>query len=471
MSGSRQPMIRASSHGMRNGVLRLALSALFLIIGYINVSRAQEPPLDVPIRGSLGAKPGAAIPIEGWLLYPSIRMYTAYSDNLFNSSQTPISAWGFGLSPSMSAEWSNGIHTTTLNASVDREVYPTDNEANRLDWNGGFTQKYEALRDLSFRLNGNVAHASVANGLQNSIPTPINAPQTTVLPDGNTLLPNGVILSPTGVPVGQQAPASPTVNGRSSISPHDAFTGTLSIDKIFNHGILSVSGAAARTVYETDSSQDSTSKTFTEQAGVWLGPLFYAFSNGSIATTSIATSGPTTAYQIIGGLGTRQFGLFRASANFGHQGSWGGGSTAGGNVFGGSLTYFPTPVWTISASFNGTINVASQSTPSQLALNLPAQVPVQISLGTSTRVASTTLSSSYTLSPQWSTSENVSYSRIQNAGTTSPDIAWSAGATLNYNMRHNLALSWQYQYTTLLSSTPFSSTKQNLVTMSANYNF
>ena len=171
MSGSRQPMTRASSHERIGGALRVALSALFLL-GCINASRAQsEPPLDVPIGGTLGAKPGEAIPLEGWLLYPSIRMYSAYSDNLFNSPQNPISAWGsFGLSPSLSAEWSNGIHTTTLNANVDREVYPTDNEANKLDWNAGFTQKYEALRDLTFRLNGNVAHATDLSGLQNSIP-------------------------------------------------------------------------------------------------------------------------------------------------------------------------------------------------------------------------------------------------------------------------------------------------------------
>src|ERR1700722_6757134 len=159
-------MTRGSSRQLKCGALRMALSALFLI-GYITASRAQaEPPLDVPIGGALKTKPGDAIPIGGWLLYPSMRLYSAYSDNLFNNPQNPISAWGFGLSPSLSAEWSNGIHTTTLNASFDQETYPTDNPANRLDWNAGFTQKYEALRDLTFRLNGNVAHATSSNGLQ-----------------------------------------------------------------------------------------------------------------------------------------------------------------------------------------------------------------------------------------------------------------------------------------------------------------
>ena len=461
-------MTRASPHRRKGGALRLALSAIFLI-GYINVSRAQEPPLDVPIGGKLGARPGEAIPLDGWLLYPSVRTYTAYSDNLFNSSQGPISAWGFGLSPSMTAEWSNGIHTTSLHASADREVYPTFKQANRLDWDASFSQRYEALRDLNFRLVGDVAHATIANGLQNSIPTAINAPQTTVLPNGNILLPNGVILSPAGVPIGQTTPAL-TVNGLSLISPHDQFTGTLSIDKIFNHGILSLNSSIARTNYETQSSQDSASKSFGEHAGVWLGPLFYAYSDGTIATTTIVNEGPTTAYTLVGGIGIRQFGLFRGSVYFGHQGSWGTG-TAGGGIFGGSLTYYPTSIWTVAASVNDTVNVSSQTSTSQLALNLPAQIPVQIPLSASTQIISTSLSSSYTLSPQWITSESVGYSRIEYIGGSRLDNAWTASASLSYNMRHNVALSWQYQYTSLLSNVPFTSTKQNLATMSANYNF
>jgi hypothetical protein len=469
MRGSRQPMTRASSHRMRSGAIRLALGA-FLLVECITASQAQEPPLDVPIGGKLGAKPGDAIPLEGWLLYPSIRMYSAYSNNLFNTPLSPISAWGFGVAPSLSAEWSNGIHTTTLHASVDRETYPTDNPANRLDWNTGFTQKYEALRDLTFRLNGDVAHATVANGLQNSIPTPINAPQTQVLPNGDTLLPNGTILSPEGVPVGQTTP-TPTVNGTSFISPNDQYTGTLSIDKIFNHGILNLTSAIARTNYETDSARDSTSKTLTEHAGVWLGPLFYAYSDGSVATTSITTSGQTTSYRVVGGIGTRQFGLFRGSVYFGHQGSQGSSGTAGGDVYGGKLTYYPTSVWTISASADETINKASQAFASPLALTLPAQAPVQIPLGASTRITSTSLTSSYSFSPQWSTSENVGYTRIEYIGSSRLDNAWSAGATLSYDIWRNTKLTWQYQFTSVLSNAPLTSTKQDLITISADHKF
>ena len=458
-------MTRASSHRLIGGALRAALSTLSLL-AFITASRAQEPPLDVGGDGRLAASPGTAYALDQWLFYPGLTASTTYSDNLFNSSIAPISALGFELSPSLTAEWTNGIHTTTLNANFDHTTYPTDTDLNTFNWGGSFTQKYAPLRDLTFSLNGNYAHQTLSNGLQNSIPTPVNAPQTTILPDGNTLLPNGVILSPLGVPIGQTTPTLAISNGTTLINPNDQFTGTLSIDKIFNHGILSLNGSLAQTDYETNGSQDSTSKSFVEHAGAWLGPLFYAYSDGSIATTSISTTGPSTSYRLIGGIGIRQIGLIRGSVYFGHQGSW-GSETSGGDVYGGRLTYYPTPVWTLNASIDETINVSSQTGPSQLALNLPVPLPVQIPLGASVQITSASLSSSYTLSPQWSTSQNIAFSHINNIGS-SPTDTWSGSTSLSYSMWRNLGLSWQYQYTRVLSTTP---SKQNLVTMSANYTF
>jgi Putative beta-barrel porin 2 len=468
MSGSRQPMAGMQEKWTWGAVLRIGLPVLVLI-GLVDASRAQEPPLDVPRSGALQAKPGDAVPIEEWLVYPSIRTYSTYTDNLFNSPIAPISVLGFGVSPKFSAEWTNGIHTSNLYGTLDHIQYPTRNDLDTLDGNAGFTQKYSPLPDLTFRLNGDYNHKTIASGLQNSIPSSTGAPETVVLPNGNTVLPNGVILSPEGVPVGQTTP-SLSANGQSFISPNDQYTGTLSIDKIFNHGILSVNGALARTNYETNSSQDSASKTLTEHAGVWLGSLFYAYSDGSIADTAIVSSGPTTAYRIIGGIGTRQFGFFRGSVYYGHQGSRSTGS-AGGEVYGGSLSYYPTSVWTISASINETVNISSQISTSPLALSIPVQSPVQIPLSASTRITGTSLSSSYTISPQWSASENVAYTRYEYIGSSRLDHSWSAGATLNYSMWRDLALSWQYQHTNFLSNAPFTSFRQNLFTMSTNYTF
>src|ERR1700680_1937557 len=88
---------------------RLAFSAL-LLIAWIPLAFAQEPPLDVP-RNRLPARDPNAIAVDGWLLYPTLRVYSLYSDNLFLSPQSPLSVPGFGVTPSLTAVRSDGIHT------------------------------------------------------------------------------------------------------------------------------------------------------------------------------------------------------------------------------------------------------------------------------------------------------------------------------------------------------------------------
>jgi len=468
MSGSRHSMLWTGSIASKRYALRSAFSALFLI-AWIPLSFAQEPPLDVP-RNKLPARDPNAIAIEGWLLYPTLRVYSLYSDNLFLSPQSPLSVPGFGVTPSLTAVRSDGIHTTTLYGNIDRQVYPTDNEVNTFDARAGFTQKYEALRDLIFSVNGNYLHQTLASSLQNSIQTAAAAPTTTVLPNGNTLLPNGTILSPSGQPIGQANPAIGTTVPL-SVNPFNQFMGTFSVDKIFNRGILSLSSSVARTDYEVQSSQSTRSRTFTESAGVWLGPLFYAYSNGSIGTVvTDATSASTTSYRVIGGLGTRQFGLFRSSVYFGHQGSE-GSITAGGDLYGGTLSYYPTPKWTLTGAVDRIINISSQTSATNLALTLPALTAVQIPLGISTRIASASLQSSYEITPQWFANCQLGYTRIEYIDSPRLDNSWVLDATLRYDIWRNMSLTWEYRYRSILSNAPFVSATSNYGMMGATYKF
>src|ERR1700704_4862356 len=142
MSGHRHSMRRTSSIRSRRRALRSAFGGLFLI-ALIAPAMAQEPPLDVA-RNSLPTRSSDAVTIGEWLLYPTVRAYTFYSDNLFLSPQNRLSVLGFGTSPSLTAERSNGIHTTKLYGNIDRQVFPTENEVNTFDRQAGFSQKYEA---------------------------------------------------------------------------------------------------------------------------------------------------------------------------------------------------------------------------------------------------------------------------------------------------------------------------------------
>ena len=504
MSGSQSSMLYKGSILSRK-LLRPLVCALFLMV-WVSQSFAQAPslapqmptlvqgpplpPLDVP-PDRLPARDPNAIAVDGWLLYPTVRLYSLYSDNLFLTPQSPISGPGFGVTPSIAAVWSNGIHTTTLYGNIDRQTYPTDNEVNTLDGRAGFTQRYEAMRDLIFTVNGNYAHTTWSPGLQNSIQAPIAAPATTALPNGNTVLPNGTILSPTGQPIGQSAAAF----GSSVpllVNPSNQYTGTFTIDKIFNRGILSLSGSVNRTDYENQTVQpDFNSIILTEHAAFWLGPLFYLYSDGSVSTIVMdATSGSTaaspsgsitsspsvstTSSRLISGLGTRQLGLFRGSGYFGHQGSDGGGATAGGDVYGGALSYYPTPSWTLTGTVDRTINLASTSTSTSatnLALTLPGLAAEQVPLTTSTVITSAALGSSYAITSQWFVNCQLAYSNIEYVDSSRLDNSWVLDATLRYDLWRNMSITWEYRYTTILSNAPLASATSNYAVMGATYKF
>jgi len=440
---------------------------------------AEEPPLDVPLS-RLPARDPNAITIDGWLLYPTLRTYSLWSDNLFLSPIGPITAAGFGVTPSLAAVWSNGIHTTTLYGNLDRQVYPTQNEINTLDGRAGFTQRYEAMRDLIFTVNGDYNHQTWATGLQGSIQVAAASPTTAVLPNGNTVLPNGTILSPSGQPVGQvNQPTGSLLPVL--VDPHNQYTGSFEIDKIFNRGFLRVGGSLIRTEYDDQTILKNTdSRTLTEHAGAWLGPLFYAYSDGSIGTVvTQASSTSTTSYRVTGGLGTGRLGrLYQASLYIGHQGSQSestsglqNGTTAGGEVYGASISYYPTGKLTFVGTVDRTINISSQASATNLALTLPSFAGVQVPLTTSTRITSASLQSNYQIAPQWFATALMGYTQINYIGSARVDNSWVLDATLRYDIWRNMSLSWEYRYRSILSNAPLVSATSNFITMGATYKF
>jgi putative beta-barrel porin BBP2 len=458
---------------------RLFFCALFVIV-WIPISFAQQPPLNVAGGGKLPAQDPNAITVDGWLLYPTLRLYTLYSDNLFFAPTNPLSAGAIGLTPSMVAVWSNGIHTTTLYGNIDRQDYPADSEVNTLDGRAGITQKYEAMRDLIFTANINYTHTTWAAGLQNSIQTPSAAPTTTVLPNGDTVLPNGTILSPSGQPIGQTTP--PAASGAQLfVNPSNQYTGTFSVDKIFNRGIISLSESINRTDFENETAQQNfNSRTFSEKAGFWLGPLFYAYSNGAFSTivtdatfgaVSALPSQTTTSYLVQGGLGTRQSAIIFGSAYFGHQGSNFSGAAAEGNLYGASLSYRPTNQWALTGTIDRTINIASQPFSANLALTLPGLTAAQVPISASTEITTGGLRLSYDISRQWFLTSQLSYSRIDYIDSPRVDNEWVIDTTLRYDIWRNTSVTWEYRYSSIISNAPLVSATVNYGVMGVTYKF
>ena len=469
MTGFKHPMHWATSDRARSHTRAAALAAL-LLLGFMSASYAQEPPLSVP-RNVLPARPGDALTAGGWLFYPTINTYAQYTDNLFHTVLSPISIWGVGVKPSMIAEWSNGIHKTTLYGNLEVRKYLTDNEFNIFDRQAGFIQNYEALRDLTFKVQADYSHHTNAS-TPTAIPGALASPGTsTVLPNGNTVLPNGNIISPSGQIVGQVAPTVNVVGTQTLINPSNVYTGTASVEKILNRGFIGLTGSLSRTEFDnTILSPDITAKTLSGNASFWLGPVFYAYTNGTYASQTSSTN--STAYRVIGGIGTRQIGLFRASAYYGHQGSDVQDSgTAGGEVYGGNITYYPTPIWTIGASIDETVNISNQTTITNLALNNQAPSALVIPVGASTRITATSLNSSYKISQQWSVNGTLGYTHVEYIDGPRLDNSWLADVVLQYQMWRNMTLNWEYQYSSIISNVPLNSSRRNFVSMGATYKF
>ena len=431
--------------------------------------------------GNVSSSCRSAIPFEGWLLYPSIRLYSAYSDNLFLSPTAPIKVLGIGAAPSLTAQWTNGIHTTTVYANFDNEIYPTDKTINSLNGEATFTQKYAPLPDLTFTLLGDYTHQTISSSLTNSIPNAISVPPSTPtrLPNGDISLPNGQIVSPSGQVVGQTSPVL-AYNGISVVNPYDQYTGTATASKIFNRGFVTLSASLADTNYESIQGTGPTgftsftTKTFTESGAFWLGPVLYAYSDGafSLRANNEGANANSDAYRVVGGIGTRQFGVFRSSLYLGYQGSAVQDSgTAGGEVFGGKISYYPTPAWTLTAAIDETINISSQTAASTQALTLPANTPIQVPLSSSTRITNTSLQALYTISPQWKAAGTFGYTRTEYIDSPRLDNAWLADLTLSYDIWRNMTLTWEYQYSSIVSNAAFTSANRNMITMSANFRF
>lgn len=462
----------AKSNRITSFAALTVLSALFFC-NRISTAHAQEPPLTVPVGGPPALDP-SAIAFDGWQLYPALDFIAENSSNYFLSSQMKVAGWAFGVSPSVTAEWSNGIYTTTLFGTFEHLQYPTDNSVNTEYAEATFTQRYAPLRDLTFTFLGDYTHQTIASSLTSAIPSPIATTATSVLPNGNTVLPNGTIVSPTGQFVGQSS-SLPTASGFALVNPYDQFTGTAKVEKIFSDGILTLGASVLRLNYEEQASEpeDFTATTFTEDGAFWLGPVFYAYSDGSFTMRDNTNPNPdSTAYRVVGGIGTRQFGQFRASLYFGYQGSQASGSgSAGGEVYGGSLTYYPTPDWTIRASVDETTNISSQTSPSTQALNLPVPTPVQIPVSSSTNITAITLRPEYRIAPQWTVSGLFGYTQVEYPGSPFWDNAWLADATLRYDIWRNLTLTLEYQYASIVSNAPMSTANRNLIVMHASYKF
>jgi hypothetical protein len=417
------------------------------------------PPLYAPEVDPLPTGRGA-LSFGPWLLTPTLGLYTLYDTNIYSSTTNALAAPGFDIHPSLLADFDNGFCKTSIYGNIDSKIYPTlDSQNNTFDRQAGVIQSYAPLRDLIFTAQGDYTHSTNAFVITNSLPNPLISPASPALPGA----------------------AGVFGNQQTEVDPNDTYTGTATVYKELNRGFVQLSGSFARTEYEGSPSSnpgqflpDFNRESYYGSGGVWLSPLFYAYTDGVQAFTDPAGGPNSSAYRARGGIGTAPMGPFRGSVYAGWQGAdVVDAGTAGGDIYGGIVSYIPSAVWNVNLSIDRLTNISNitSTVPQAQSLGGLQFVAAGIPLSASAQITSITLSSNYAFSPQTSVFGVVSDSQIGFIGIPRVDNSWLAAAGIRHRLSSNLLLTFDYQYTSYISPAAFTSFTRNLATVGAIYNF
>ena len=454
MDGFQHLMLRIASDRMRG--LALCLVFGICVFGGVDLALAQAPPLNPPEERPLVSGPYS---IGQWFLTPTLDLSTLYNSNIQSSTTNKLAGPAFHYHPALQGEFDTGIYDTRVYGSYDSTIYPTHSTLNTSNPQAGAIETYAPLRDLIFTAQLDYTHSTNAAVIVSSIPTPITSPAN---------------------PAPQGAAGLVTIQ-QTTVNPNDNYTATASVYKEFNRAFLKLGSSIALTQYEIGSSGSSPNyykENYNGTAGFWFTPFLYAFADAVDVNTIPAVGLVSNSYLARGGVGSDQIGLFQGSIYYGNQGTAvdQGGGTASGNVYGGAISYFPTPPWTMSVSVDRIRNRSDITGSTPGAGGLPGLAGISINLGSTTTASSTQITSigyrsSYTFSEQTSAFVVVSDSRISLLGTPRVDNSWAASAGISYKLSENLSLSANYSYTRYISEQPLTSFNQSVISLGAHYNF
>jgi hypothetical protein len=391
------------------------------------------------------------------MFYPGLLAGVVFDDNIFQTRTNRVSRFGTRITPTVTATRDDGIHQLSLYGTADARLYSGVNEADSLAARAGFTHKYEAMRDLVFRFQGDFVRQT----------DPFNA--------AGGFNANAAVANPFG--------ASPIANP----FPYSQFIGSGSVTKMFNESFVSLRGSIAHITYDNSTGlagstsvapPNGTIYAVTGRAGYWVSPLFNVYVEPMLDWRRYDSAiGNSSGYRVVGGLATDQLGLFRGEIFGGYQaenidqiivsGVPNSNSSISGSIFGGRIIYEAEKFLTLRASLDeilGLSQVNSASSPS----------------GTLTRMTSALVQADYAMSAFWTLSGRVGYITVSAAapGLANPqhDNAWLAGMKYSYTFSPNFGVALDYQYTNLNSNVTNSNVTlggftRNLITLSGTYRY
>lgn len=431
--------------------------AAAIVCGFANHVLANELPSDSFATLSPGLVKDTpnrnynGLPMGGWLFYPGLTAGAVYDDNIFQSPTNRTARFGTRITPTVTAVRDSGIHQLTVYGTVDARLYSGANQADSIAARAGFAHKYEAMRDLIFRFQGDYTRQT----------DPFNAAGGF---NANAAAAN---------PFGTAAIANPF--------SYNQFIGSASATKMFNQSFLSVRGSVAHIAYDSTNGQagstsiaptDGTIYAVTGRAGYYVSPLFYAYVEPMLDWRRYAlTANNSSGYRVVGGLATERVGLYQGEIFAGYQAERGDqtivagvpnpSTTVSGTVLGGRLSYEPTRFLKLRATLDETLGVAQV---------INATTPQ----GTSTKTTLALLQADYAMSRVWTIGGRVGYSRVSyetNLANSGHAYGWLGGVRYSYIFSPSFAVTLDYQYTKLDSNVALAGVTRNLITLSGTYRY
>jgi hypothetical protein len=416
-----------------------------------------EPPLVPPVVRQLPDGVGT-LSIGDWLLYPTLNFHTFYDTNIYSSPTSPISTAGVNFNPTLLAQYDSGIYATSLYGNISSNVYPFISSANdTFDRQAGFVEKYEAMRDLIFTVQGDYHHLTEASVYTQALPSTVVSPASPQLPGA----------------AGFVAPQQIFVN------PNDTYTATGSVYKEFNRAFLTASSTFLSTQYANQQLATNYSlAAYNIRGGAWLTPLFYAYANGSESFVSPAVGPAANFSQVMGGIGSAKIGhLVSGSIYYGYQNTdvANGGGTAGGSIYGAKILYVPTSVWNVTVSVDRIVNISNIT--GILPIGTPGSLPglplagAPVGLNQSIQVTAPALRSDYQFSAQTSVFGVIGYTAVDYLNSSLFENFWTASVGIRHTLSSHLTLTFDYAYTAAVSNIPVTSFNRNYTALGASYKF
>ena len=441
--------------GMRLLFRWIVLGAMALTMGVVARSSAEE-------AAPVGAYQQEPLLVGGWKLFPDLFAGATYNNNIDQTATGTNSSSGVGLRvvPHIAGTYDGGIHKATVYGVVDALFFNADTIAA----SAGFAYTYQPMPDLTFSAYGNYTRETdIFNNAQNFNNGAIY-PTTTE----NTNIP--IVINPFG-----------TTPGVNPIA-FNQFTAGASVGKTFGEGdkgFVMLSGTAFYILFDHPdnipapfhTSHDGANYYISGRVGYHVVPSLYVFAQGDEVLQRFNNSlFSTNGYRVTGGIGTDDpNSLFRGEVYGGYAaqnqqnpivtGSGIPPTDVNSGIFGGRLSYYPTPYWTIVGQLDQSLGIATALAPSA-------------PQGAATRVTTAILQTNYGLSRVWNVGARVGFTQGYVFGVSGQNSqAWMAGASFNYEIWRNLMFTLDYQYTVGRSQAAFSDFTRDTVTAGLTYRY